>query len=92
MSANDKQVGGQHYKDVSIEPWDYIIANNIPFLEGNIIKYLTRWRTKGGFADLQKASHYLEKLIEQNEIHKIDTVPKYPGPDKYVTGIRMDIK
>jgi hypothetical protein len=62
--ANNVQVGGNHYKDKPIQPWDYIVQNNIPYLEGNIIKYVTRWRDKGGIADLQKARHYLDLLIE----------------------------
>lgn len=47
-----------------IQPWDYIAANGIGFFEGNAIKYLTRWRDKGGIEDLRKAQHYIEKLIE----------------------------
>ncbi len=64
LSANDKQIGGNHYKDQPIEPWDYIVQNNLGYLEGNAIKYITRWRAKGGVADLHKAIHYIEKLIE----------------------------
>jgi hypothetical protein len=64
MAANEKQVGGNHYKGKGIQPWDYIAANNIPYFEGNIIKYVSRWRDKGGVDDLRKAWHYLEKLIE----------------------------
>jgi hypothetical protein len=64
MNANDEQVGGTHYKDKSIQPWDYIAANNIGYFEGNIIKYVSRWRSKGGIDDLNKAAHYLKKLIE----------------------------
>lgn len=62
-NANSRQEGGSHYK-VTIEPWDYIIANGLGFLEGNIIKYISRWQVKGGVEDLKKAQHYLEKLIE----------------------------
>lgn len=62
--VNDKQVGGDHYKKVPIQPWDYIISNNLGFLEGNIIKYVTRYQEKNGKQDLLKAKHYLEKLIE----------------------------
>jgi hypothetical protein len=62
--ANGVQVGGNHYKLKKIEPWDYIVANGIGFLDGNAIKYLTRWRNKGGVEDLKKAIHYIEKLIE----------------------------
>lgn len=63
-SANDVQVAGTHYKDKAIQPWDYIVANNLGYLEGNIIKYVSRWRDKGGVDDLLKARHYLDKLIE----------------------------
>jgi hypothetical protein len=64
MSALDKQVAGGHYKDKKIQPVVYIHANSIPYLEGNVIKYVSRWRDKGGIADLEKAKHYLEMLIE----------------------------
>ena len=66
MSANDKQVDGSHYK-APIECWDYILANNIGYLEGTAIKYLTRWRKKGGLNDIKKAIHFLEKLVEVEE-------------------------
>ena len=59
-----KQVGGDHYSKKEIQPWDFILANNMGYLEGNIIKYISRWKDKGGIADLYKAQHYLEKLIE----------------------------
>lgn len=58
------QIGGDHYKKLSIQPIEYIHANSIPFLEGNVIKYVTRWRDKNGIADLEKAKHYIELLIE----------------------------
>ena len=61
--ANDKQIGGDHYR-VAIQPWDYIIANNLGYLEGTAIKYITRWKKKGGIADIDKAIHFLEKLKE----------------------------
>jgi hypothetical protein len=64
QSANAIQHGGTHYKVKAIEPWDYIAANGIGFLDGNAIKYLTRWRDKGGVEDLKKARHYIDKLIE----------------------------
>lgn len=60
---NEKQVGGDHYK-IAIQPWDYIIANNLGYLEGNVIKYVSRHAKKNGVQDLEKAKHYLEKLIE----------------------------
>ena len=63
-SAFDKQESGTHYKDKGIQPIVYIHANNLGFCEGNVVKYVTRWRDKGGEADLRKAIHYLELLIE----------------------------
>jgi len=65
MNANDTQTGGTHYQ-VAIQPWDYIIANDLGYLEGNVIKYVTRYKNKGGVEDLRKAQHYLAKLIEVN--------------------------
>lgn len=62
--ANRRQVGGGHYKAMKIEPWDYTLINEIPHGEAVIIEYLSRWRLKGGIADLQKAQHWLQKLIE----------------------------
>lgn len=73
MSANDKQVGGGHYKDAPIEVWDYIHRNGIGYLAGNAIKYLSRYQDKGGIEDLCKAKHYVEKLIEE-ETQPVDLV------------------
>jgi len=64
MSANDKQISGNHYKKNGIQPWDYVIANNMGYLEGSAIKYITRWKDKNGVDDIRKAIHFLEKLIE----------------------------
>ncbi len=63
-AASDRQVGGSHYKNYAIEPSFYILKNNIGWLEGNAIKYLTRWKDKGGREDLLKAKHYVELLLE----------------------------
>lgn len=67
MTANAMQVGGNHYKGKAIQPWDYIASNNLGYLEGNIVKYVSRWKDKGGVEDLKKAMHYLTKLIEVNQ-------------------------
>lgn len=64
QSALDVQVAGDHYKAMAIQPVQFIHANNIPYLEGNVIKYVSRWRSKGGVADLEKARHYIDLLIE----------------------------
>jgi hypothetical protein len=66
LKANDVQVAGTHYKSKAIQPWDYIVGNNLGYLEGNIVKYVSRWQDKGGVDDLKKARHYLDKLIEVN--------------------------
>lgn len=62
--ANETQVGGEHWTKLKIQTWDYIIANGLGYLEGNVVKYVTRWKDKGGVEDLKKARHYLDKLIE----------------------------
>ena len=63
--ATEKQVGGEHYKNCKIQPVDYIVENNLTFLEGNAIKYITRHRKKGeGAKDIEKAIHYLEMILE----------------------------
>lgn len=72
MSANLKQVGGTHYMNQPIQPWDAIIAWDCGFLDGNVIKYVVRFRDKGGIQDLKKARHYLDKLIELYEQREAD--------------------
>lgn len=64
MSALKDQVGGSHYKELAIQPVEYIFRNQLGYMEGNVIKYITRWRDKGGAADLYKAKHYIELLLE----------------------------
>lgn len=66
-SVNAIQYGGQHYKKLAIQPWDYVAANNLGYFEGSIVKYVSRWRDKGGIEDLKKARHFLDKLIEVSE-------------------------
>jgi len=65
MSANDKQIGGDHYK-TTIEHWDMIEDNGIGYLEAAATKYVTRWSKKDGLKDLGKAHHYTEKLLEKH--------------------------
>jgi hypothetical protein len=64
-NARSVQVGGDHYSKLAIQPFDYITANGIGFAEGCCIKYLTRWRDKGGVQDLRKARHFIDMLIER---------------------------
>lgn len=63
-SSLNVQIDGSHYKSLAIQPVQYIHSNNIGYFEGNVIKYVTRWRDKGGIADLEKAKHYIDLLIE----------------------------
>lgn len=73
--ANNSQVAGTHYQ-LAIQPWDYIHQNGIGYLAGNVIKYVTRYRSKSGIEDLYKAKHYIEKLIEEERAllgQRIDT-------------------
>jgi hypothetical protein len=58
------QVGGNHYKELPIQPVEYVYKNGLGYFEGNVIKYVTRWRSKGGIPDLEKAKHYIEMLIQ----------------------------
>jgi hypothetical protein len=58
---------GSHYKDMPIQPVEFIHANAIGYFEGNVIKYVARWRKKNGIADLKKARHYIDLLIELEE-------------------------
>jgi Protein of unknwon function (DUF3310) len=71
-SALATQVGGGHYKKLAIQPVQYCHANGIGFMEGSAIKYLTRWRDKGGVEDLKKARHFIDLLIELEEQAKLD--------------------
>jgi hypothetical protein len=64
MSANDIQIAGNHYKNRTLQPWDVVSAWGMGFFDGNALKYLARWREKGGVDDLRKARHYIDKLIE----------------------------
>lgn len=66
-SALNHQEGGAHYREFIIQPVEYIYWNNIGYLEGNAIKYLTRWRLKNGVEDLRKARHYIDLLIEMED-------------------------
>ena len=63
MSALDVQVGGDHYKDMAIQPVEFIHKNGMGFLEGNIVKYISRHREKGGAEDIRKVIHYCTLLL-----------------------------
>lgn len=62
--ATDEQVGGSHYKDCVIQPIDYIVKNKLDFLEGNVVKYITRHKEKDGPEDIKKVIHYAQLILE----------------------------
>ena len=64
-TANDRQVGGEHYKDGELpQHWDLVDMYGWDYFQGQITKYLMRWRKKNGIQDLEKAAHFLQKYIE----------------------------
>jgi len=64
MKASETQEGGSHYKKYEIQPTEFIHKNGLSFIQGNVIKYLMRYREKNGLQDLKKAKHYIDLLIE----------------------------
>ncbi|NBX51687.1 DUF3310 domain-containing protein [bacterium] len=64
MSALDTQAGGSHYKNLAIQPVEYIQANGLDYFQGNIVKYITRHKTKNGAEDIKKAIHYCQLILE----------------------------
>lgn len=66
-AASTEQVGGGHYKKMKIQVWDFVIANDLDYFQGSIIKYVCRWRDKDWIKDLYKARHFLDKYIETME-------------------------
>ena len=69
MKASDTQVGGGHYKDFAIQPSEFITRNGLGFIVGSVIKYVCRYKAKGGVQDIDKAIHYLQLLKEYEYGH-----------------------
>ena len=67
MKSSKKQVGGNHYLKYKIQPVEFIIKNNLDFCQGSVIKYVLRFKEKGGVQDLLKAKHYIELLIDSSK-------------------------
>ena len=61
----DKQIGGSHYKDFHIQPYEFISKNDLSFFQGNVIKYVCRYKNKNGIQDLEKIIHYCELEIKK---------------------------
>jgi hypothetical protein len=78
----DTQVGGSHYLEMKIQPVEYIMANGLGFIEGSVIKYVSRHKRKDGIKDLKKAIHFLQILIEkeypETKKENSDTRKEYP--------------
>ena len=70
MCIRDRQVGGDNYQSMKIQPAEFINKNKLPFAEGNAIKYICRHINKGGEQDLEKAKHYID--LELEKVHKVD--------------------
>lgn len=88
MSANEKQVGGQHYKSV-YQHWDFMLDVSMPYLPAQVIKYITRWKKKNGVQDLEKALHFLEKYIEvegRKALEKYGKMNRYLEENQIETG------
>lgn len=66
----NKQIGGNHYQSLAIQPVEYTVKNQLSFLQGNVIKYITRYKAKNGLQDLQKAKHYIDLIIQFEYIDK----------------------
>ena len=66
MKVYDKQIGGDHYLKMKIQPSEFANKNHLPFAEGNVIKYISRHQYKGGKEDLLKAMHFIEMIIERD--------------------------
>lgn len=65
--SNKKQIGGNHYLKYKIQPIDFILQNQLDFCQGCVIKYILRFKEKGGVQDLLKAKHYIELLIDSTK-------------------------
>ena len=90
MSALQKQIGGEHYKKLKIQPMEYSMANGLDACQHTIIKYVTRFRDKGGIADLEKAKHCIEMLIEfeaQHPVEKRDLRHEWPEDESRIDAI-----
>jgi hypothetical protein len=65
--AKQRQEGGDHYRSLPLQPIEFILKNELGFCEGNVVKYVSRWQSKGGIEDLRKARHYIDLLIASIE-------------------------
>ena len=86
----DKQVGGDHYQNMKIQPAEFINKNEMKFAEGNAIKYICRHINKGGLQDLQKAKHYIDMIIERDYSEEVKNSSVDSGVDISYEGLSMN--
>jgi hypothetical protein len=79
MKVYDKQIGGEYYLKMKIQPSEFANKNHLPFAEGNAIKYICRHKDKGGKEDLKKAKHYIDMIIERDYSDEPNLKPLPPG-------------
>jgi len=84
MSVYKKQIGGSHYLKMKIQPSEFANKNNLPFAEGNAIKYICRHKYKGGKEDLEKAKHYIEMIEKRDYTEPYDATEDVEKLQKYV--------
>jgi hypothetical protein len=91
MNANKRQVGGDHYRKGrnGVQHWDLAAAQDYDYFQGQITKYVDRWKRKNGIVDLEKALHFLEKYIEV-EKHKLEDKGKREDGMKHPFGYDAD--
>jgi hypothetical protein len=78
MNPLNEQIGGNHYKDMAIQPVEYTHKNKIGFIEGCIIKYISRYKNKNGRQDLEKARHFIDVLIEMEYPDEKTIIDNWP--------------
>lgn len=80
----NSQVGGAHYKKYKVQPIEFAMANNLNYCQANAIKYITRYRDKGGKEDLAKAIHNIEILMKLEYPNTSDSTPYFDATGKYM--------
>jgi len=78
QSANDRQIGGAHYQNATVQHWDIMGLYGHAYYVGNATKYLTRWRKKNGLEDLEKSLHYIDKLRESYQAGVVESPDDHP--------------
>jgi hypothetical protein len=88
VSANDVQIGGDHYKS-EYQHWDFVEHLGLDYLQGCATKYISRWRKKNGVEDLKKSLHYIQKLIEVNNANDVYEKDSF---DRFVNSNTLSIE